>query len=285
MPDENTTSGGERVIETPQEVGTATPMPQSALIRAARTSNLGIPVAIVIAAALIAGAIYMSGSGRPSSVNVQGGINTAQDAQETAEIEVAPVTKEDHIRGNPNAEILIVEYSDYDCPFCRVFHDTMTKIMAKYGADGKIAWVFRNFPLEQLHPAAPKIAEASYCVTELGGNNAFWKFTDALNDSRKIEYGPNNSIKSVEPTDMSRITEFATTAGVDKTKFETCYSSGKYVEQVKADVDAAIKTGARGTPYSIVMVGGQQGVINGAQPYDVVEKIIENLISQIEGGA
>lgn len=247
--------------------------------------NAGIPVAIVIAALLVSGAIYMTGSGKGGNgkVNVQGGIDGAQNAQVTAETEVAPVTKDDHIRGNPNAPIMIVEYSDYDCPFCRVFHDTMTKVMADFGAKGKVAWVYRNFPLEQLHPNAPKIAEASYCVTELGGNDAFWKFTDALNNSRKIEYDANGNIKSVDPTNMTRMSEFAVAGGVDKNKFELCYNSGKYAEKVTSDIQAAAKTGARGTPYSIVLVGDQQGVINGAQPYETVKAIVQNLIDQLDG--
>lgn len=248
-------------------------------------NNLGIPVAIVIAATLIAGAIYMNGIKNTRSVNVQGGIDGAQNAQVTPETYVAPVTKDDHIRGNPNAPIMIVEYSDFDCPFCRIFHDTMNKVMAKFGKDGQVAWVFRQFPIVSLHPDAPKISAASECVAELKGNDAFWTFADKLNDSRKIEYTPDGQLKSVEPTNVSRLSEFAVAAGVDKNKFETCLNSGKYDEKIKADVEAATKTGARGTPYSIVIVGDQQGVINGAQPYEVVEKIISNLITQLGGGA
>jgi protein-disulfide isomerase len=245
---------------------------------------LGIPVAIVIAAALIAGAIYLSGAKKTTSVNVQGGIDGAQKEQVTAEIVVAPITATDHIRGNPNAPIVIVEYSDYDCPFCRVFHDTMVKIMAKYGEGGKVAWVFRQFPLVQLHPDAPKIAIASECVAELEGNEAFWVFTDKLNASRKVEFTPDGNLKSVEPTNITRLAEFAVAAGADKTKFELCLNSGKFDEKIAADVEAAAKTGARGTPYSIVMVGDQQGVVNGAQPFEVVDKIVANLIAQLNGG-
>lgn len=239
---------------------------------------LGIPVAIVIAAALIAGAIIFTGTQKSGSV-VQNG-KTDQNDQVTAEVEIAPVTEKDHIRGNPNAPIMIVEYSDYDCPFCRIFHDTMNKIMAEYGTDGKVAWVFRNFPLVQLHPNAPKIAEASYCVTELGGNDAFWKYTDALNGSRKVEYSPDGNIKNVEPTDMNKMSSFATAAGVDTTKFEACLKSGKYTKAVADDVAAALKTGARGTPYSIIIVGDQKGLINGAQPYETVKQMIDNLLEQ-----
>jgi protein-disulfide isomerase len=258
--------------QTPPEV---TPVPQAYVApQPSWKQNAGIPVAIVVAAALIAGAIYLDGSRGPKApVNVQGGIDGAQNAQVTAEIEVAPVTEKDHIRGNPNAPIMIVEYSDYDCPFCKNFHETMNRIIEEYGASGKVAWVYRHFPLEQLHPNAPRISAAAYCVAEQGGTDAFWKFSDLVFEGREINAA----------TDMKKLPDFAAQSGVDKSKFELCFNSGKYAEQVKADVDAALKTGARGTPHSIVLVGDQQGAINGAQPYETVKQIVENLISQVDG--
>jgi protein-disulfide isomerase len=244
-------------------------------------SSLGIPIAIVIAAALIAGAIVFTGMQKSNGSQVGNGKNTEQQTGETV---VAPVTEKDHIRGNPNAPIMIVEYSDYDCPFCRAFHDTMTKIMNEYGADGKVAWVFRQLPLEQLHPNAPKIAEASECVASIGGNEAFWKFSDALNNSRKIVYGTAGNITSVEPTNMNRMNEFVAAAGVDQAKFTQCLESGKFTAKVEEDVKAGFAAGAKGTPYSILIVGDQQGIINGAQPYEVVKKMIDTVITQMEGG-
>ncbi len=267
MPDQNTPSH-----ESSESMTTPPNTVYSSSNTAAR-NNLGIPVAIVIAAALIAGAIYMSGMKSAGPVNVQGGIDGAQQPEQITP-EVAPVTKDDHIRGNPNAPIVIIEYSDYDCPFCKNFHETMNKIMAKFGTDAKVAWVYRQFPLEQLHKNAPKIAEASECVAEIGGNDAFWKFSDLIFGNREIN----------AQTDIAKLPDYAVQSGVDKNKFETCLNSGKYTEKIAEAVLAASKTGARGTPYSIVMVGDQQGVINGAQPYEVVEKIINNLIIQMEGG-
>ena len=274
MPDENTTSS---------ETTKSSTLVSATAPRSSWKQNIGIPAAIIIAAALIAGAIYLDGSkGGTEKINVQGGIDGAQNKQVTAETVIAPVTEADHIRGNPNAPILIVEYSDYDCPYCRVFHDTMMKIMADFEKSGKVAWVYRQFPLVELHPDAPKMSEAAYCVAEQTGNEGFWKYTDALNNSRKVEYNANGSLKNVEPTDMSRLTEFALAGGVDKAKFELCLSSGTFTEKVDNDVEAAAKTGARGTPYSIIMVGDQQGVLNGAQPYETVRKVIQNLIDQFD---
>lgn len=249
--------------------------PQAPARSTSSAQSMGVPIAIVIAGLIIAGAVYVNGANTAKqAINVQEGINSANQPQQTPEITVAPVTAEDHIRGNPNAPILIVEYSDYDCPFCKNFHETMNRIMDEYGKNGQVAWVYRQFPLEQLHPNAPKISAAAYCVSELGGNEAFWKFSDSVFGNREIN----------AQTDINKLPEYAAQAGVDRSKFELCLKNGTYTEKVKADVEAAFDTGARGTPYSIVMVGEEQGVINGAQPYETVKQIVGNLLSQINGG-
>jgi protein-disulfide isomerase len=84
----------------------------------------------------------------------------------------------DHVRGNKDARFLLVEYSDYSCPFCARFHPTAQQLVEEF--DGELAWVYRHFPLDQLHPTARSEAEASECVAKLAGEDAFWSFTDAL---------------------------------------------------------------------------------------------------------
>ena len=252
MPEENNTSVPSQTRVAPQA-----------------KSSLGIPIAIVLAAALIAGAIVFTGAQKSGSP-LQVGTGT-QKEQITAETEIAPVTDKDHIRGNPNAPIVIVEYSDFECPFCKNFHETMNKIMADYGKDGKVAWVYRQFPIVQLHPNAPKIAAASECVANLGKNDAFWKFADFVFGERAIN----------APTDMTRLPEYAEKSGVDKAKFTACVDAGTYTSQITSDINLAAKAGAKGTPYSILMVGNQQGIINGAQPYETVKQMIETMLSQV----
>lgn len=88
---------------------------------------------------------------------------------------VTPVTDADHVKGSLDASVKIVEYSDYDCPFCGRFHDTMGAVIAE---DSDVAWVYRHLPLAQLHPNAPAVARAAECVAEQGGDEAFWQFTD-----------------------------------------------------------------------------------------------------------
>lgn len=88
---------------------------------------------------------------------------------------VTPVTEADHIKGSLDAPIKVVEYSDFDCPFCSRFHGSMETIIE---SNDDVAWVYRHFPLDSLHPQARAVARASECVAELGGNEAFWIFTD-----------------------------------------------------------------------------------------------------------
>lgn len=230
-------------------------------------SSLGLPIAIVLAAALVAGAIVFNGMQKSGGSQVANVGDTKE--QQTPEIKVAPVTDKDHIRGNPNAPVMIIEYSDFDCPFCKNFHETMNKIMAEYGTEGKVAWVYRQFPLEQLHPNAPKVAEASECVASIGGNDAFWKFTDLVFGERGVN----------EPTNIDKLPDMAERAGADKAQFKECLSSGKFESKVQDSITEGMAAGARGTPYSLLIVGDQQGVINGAQPYMNVKRMIDTVLA------
>ena len=232
--------------------------------------SIAIPVAIVVGFGLIAAAIFFSGrSTAPAPTQITKDAPTAVTKQD-----VKAVDKTDYIKGNPNAPIVIVEYSDYDCPFCKQFNETMQTIMDQYGVGGKVAWVYRQFPIVQLHPNSPRISEAAYCAGDLGGTDAFWKFSDTIFAKREIN----------EKTNMTKLPEYATIAGLDKTAFNACLDSGKFKNKVQESLAEGAKAGAQGTPYSIVMVGEQQAVINGAQPYAVVKQIIDNLITQLDGG-
>lgn len=97
-----------------------------------------------------------------------------------AKIALDPVTEKDHITGNPQADLIIVEYSDPECPFCKRFHETMMQAMDEYGKQGKVAWVYRHFPLDAIHSKARHEAEAIECAGELGGNEKLWEYVNTL---------------------------------------------------------------------------------------------------------
>lgn len=209
----------------------------------------GIVSAIIIAGVLIAGAILLKGNSPKQEANT--GDNTPKNE---IKMDGRAVSKDDHIIGRENAKIVIVEYSDIDCPYCKVFHNTMQRVLEN---STDIAWVFRHYPIPQLHPDAYKKAESTECAWEQGGNEAFWKYTDKL-------FGSEN-------TSLSELPKIATSVGLDVKKFNECLSSGKFTSKVQADIDDGIKAGVNGTPSSFILVDGKViDTIPGAQPYESV---------------
>jgi len=229
-------------------------------------NNLSIPVAIIIAGVLIAGALYL-GTSKGTSTTAGNNQQPQQIAQQTGDIDqMAAVSASDHIRGNPDAPVKIVEYSDTECPFCKRFHDTMKQVMDEYGKDGKVAWVYRQFPLTQLHSKATKEAEATECANELGGPDKFWAYTDRL-----FVVTPSND--GLDPAELPKIAEYV---GLNVQKFNTCLNSGKYVSHIQSDTQNATATGGNGTPWSIVVAkNGKKYPLSGAQPYASVKQLIE----------
>lgn len=101
----------------------------------------------------------------------------AVDTQGT-KLSIRPPSADDHIIGSPTAPIVLVEYSDFQCPFCKMIHPSLKQIVSE--SNGQIAWVYRDFPLYQIHPEAENSANAAECIAALKGNDAFWKFGDAI---------------------------------------------------------------------------------------------------------
>lgn len=227
--------------------------------------NLPTPVAIVIAGAFIAAALFFGMRGTPSAGSLPQQPQAV--AQQTGDLEaMKPIMSDDHIRGDANAPVKIVEYSDTECPFCKRFHSTMQQVIDEYGKDGKVAWVYRHFPLDQLHPKARKESEATECAAELGGNDKFWAYLDRL-----MEVTPANN--GLDPAELPKIAEYV---GLDTAKFNSCLSSGKYAQKIEEHVQNAIATGGNGTPWSIVVSkSGKKYPLSGAQPYDSVKQLIE----------
>lgn len=225
-----------------------------------------MPIAVVIAGVLIAGAVIYSGGKTPTA----GTVNQPQQqqvAQQTGDLEqMTPVTSKDHIRGDINAPVKIVEYSDTECPFCKRFHTTMKEVMDEYGKDGKVAWVYRHFPLDQLHSKARKEAVALECANEQGGNDKFWSYADRL-----YEVTPANN--GLDPAELPKIAQFV---GLDTAKFNTCLGSTKYDKHIEDEVQNAQATGGNGTPWSIVVgKNGKKYPLSGAQPISAIKQLID----------
>jgi predicted DsbA family dithiol-disulfide isomerase len=143
----------------------------------------------------------------------------------------------------------------------------MIEIMKEY--KGKVAWIYRHFPLDVLHKKARKEAEAAECVGYLGGDSAFWLFADKI-----FEVTPSN-----DGLDHNLLPDLAFQAGVDKENFKRCLNEGRYAKNVEEDANEALKMGIRGTPTSIVIApNGKKFLIQGARPYSQVKDVIEEAL-------
>jgi protein-disulfide isomerase len=227
-------------------------------------NQYAVPIAIVVAGLLIAGAVYFTQQTGGGSTTPGG---NAQDVKKASKI-----SEDDWIKGNPDAKIVIVEYSDLECPFCKQFHTTMQRIIDEYGAEGTVAWVYRHFPLTSLHPNAPKHAQAAECVGKLGGNDAFWKFVDAL-----IIANPGNAL-----ADVSRYGEWAELAGVSPAAVNDCVASGETKSIVDAEYANAVAAGGSGTPYNVLFIKGANDpvAVSGALPYENMKGIIDSILAE-----
>ena len=247
--------------------------PSPALVPSATVSSsnsLAVPISIVIAGVLVALSIVFTNGGLNSLAK-----NGSETETETPEgptneelLALAAIQPDDYIRGNPDSEVYILEFSDTECPFCKQFHETMKQVRAEY--ENEVAWVYRHFPLVQLHPTAPREAEALECAGELGGNDVFWAYADQI-----YELTPQGSA-----IPDSQLPVISVTVGLDATAFRECLDSGRFTAEVQKDLDNAVALGGRGTPHSLVISGDQIIPINGAQPFATVKATIDSLLRQ-----
>lgn len=182
---------------------------------------------------------------------------------------VRPVSQErDHIYGNPDAVVSLIEYSDFECPYCKRFHPTTKELVDQ--SDGKVNLVYRHFPLSFHNPGAQTEAEASECAAELGGNDAFWNYSDAI-------YERTTSNGDGFPRDG--LVPLAGELGMDEAKFKECLDSGRHAERVKADLQEGVRIGINGTPGNILLNNktGKALLRPGVQPLDALMESVQTL--------
>ena len=224
--------------------------------------KLSTPVAIITAGFLIMIAIFATNMKTPK-ISDKIPVNDQLDGVVEERIMLEPVSESDHILGDINkAEIVIVEFSDLECPYCKTFHAALQKTFAKYS--GKIAWVYRHFPLDSLHPKARNEALASECAATIGGNDAFWKYIDIIFANTPSNNGLDSALLPV----------FALIIGLNKALFTKCLikdtNGGESLEttqeeKVSADYQDGVRAGVTGTPHSILILkDGTQIPIKGA---------------------
>ncbi len=205
----------------------------------------------------------MLGDGLPSkSAKVAAptaAVPTAPSAPAAAPVAGATpvITDADHIRGDVNAPVTIVEYSDFECPFCSRFHPTMMQVLDAY--EGQVRWVYRHFPLS-FHPEAEPSAIASECAAEQG---KFWEYADALFANQTM-------------LGSTLYTSLAADLGLNASSFADCMSTRKYASDVQADQASGVAEGVTGTPGTIIIgADGSTQLVPGAVPYAQIAAMID----------
>ena len=187
----------------------------------------------------------------------------AQQAKHQIEIKLsAPVEPRFEVdiskaayRGNKNAPVTIVEFSDFQCPYCTRVNTTLSQLTDEYG--DKVQVVFKHFPLSSIHPEAIKAAEASECAQEQGMNE-FWLLHDKMfSQQRSLSVG--------------LIKDMAKELGLESEKFNQCLMSEKYAQRVADDTKEALSLGVKSTP--AFFINGR--FLNGAQPFEIFKNIID----------
>lgn len=185
---------------------------------------------------------------------------------------VRPPDRSDHILGNPNAPVKIIEFSDLECLFCKVFHSTMLDVMESYGKSGKVAWVYRHLPIDTLHSKARTEAVAAECAGELGGGDVFWEYIKKIFEVTPSDNGLN----------LGLLPEIAHEFGIDTAEFKECLESGKYDAHIEEDLNDAINSGASGAPYSIAFIKNKKTmVIPGSKDSEIILLIIDKMLKEL----
>ena len=214
-----------------------------------------IPAAILIAGALIAGSVFYS--------NRNPGDQTANPIG-TSKVEVS--ADDDPFLGPENAKVVIIEFSDYQCPFCRSFwRGALNQIKSEYIDSGKsVKFVYRDFPLTSLHPMAVKYAEAAECAQDQG---RYFEMHDKI--FQEQDKSGQGTISAYGVDDVKR---WALEIGLNGSEFNQCLDSGRYTDEVRQDFEDGSKAGADGTP--TVFINGR--IVVGSQQFEVFKQIIDS---------
>lgn len=197
---------------------------------------------------------------------------TATDTTAPTFSDVAKVTDSDYIRGDKNAKLTLISYSDLECPYCKTFHPTLKQLLSDY--NGEVNVVFRNYPLS-FHANAPKEGEAALCVAKLGGADKYWSFIDKIFE-RTTSNGTGFSLTALGP--------LAKEVGVNQDKFQKCLDDGDMAQRVKDETADGNTGGVTGTPSTLIVdakTGKTLGGIPGAYPLDQAKGFIDQALTKI----
>lgn len=240
-----------------------------------KNSSWLVPFAIVVCVLLIGGAVYYKDKLPKSDKDTKAGSISAelksllQPAEGIKVENFRAVDSSDKILGSMDAPVKFVVYTDLECPACQYFHKQLKTIEPTYVASGKVAIVYRDFPLDSLHAKSRNEFLAAECVNDIGGNDKFWKFIDRI-----FEISPTN-----DGLDPAKLGETAKELAIDTKSYEACMSAKKFADKIQASVSEGEKLGVNGTPFFMVVAKDQLIPVFGALPADRLGAAIDMLIS------
>ncbi len=219
-----------------------------------KNNNYILPASIIVGAVLISGSIiYLVG-------------NSKNTGTQTGNADALKETSQDVILGDPKAPVTLVEYADYQCPYCSRFYSTTEQsIRENYVKSGKVKIVSRNFQF--LGPESELAGQAADCAKEQG---KFWAYHDSIYNAEIKDGNKENSGN----LNKDLFVQIAKDNGLDVNKFTSCYDSGKYADAVKQETQTAASLGVNSTP--TIFVNGQ--MVKGALPFDQFKAIIESAL-------
>ena len=217
--------------------------------------ELSPSVAIIICGVIIAAAIVFINR-FPGPVTAA---PAAQQGGQYANVNVPAPSEADHVYGSRTAKIFLIEYSDFQCPFCSRVNPTLKSLVDE--SDGEIAWIYRHFPLESIHSEARPSAIASECVTAQLGNDGFWIFMDRV-------------FANQQSMSAALYSSIAGEMGINPIAYNTCVASGTYDALIDQHSGEAAAAGGTGTPFTVVYGGGQQVPVSGAVPLNQWQAVI-----------
>lgn len=245
-------------------------------------SFLTTPVAILLGAMLISIAILMSGgiikiaprtAGTGANIPATPSVVPQQAPQQPTSSKVS--VDDDPVLGSKDAKVTLIEFSDYECPFCKRHFDQVYPSLKKdYLDTGKVKMVFRDYPLPFHDPMATFEAGAANCAREQGGDNAYFKFHDEI--FKRTKSNGNGLTKD-------EVYQIAADLGLNQANLKVCADSGKFSEEIKKDVADGSSAGVSGTPSFFIGKSDQSGTITGqiivgAQPYTAFQSAIDPLL-------
>lgn len=235
-------------------------------------NKLFLPASILIAGLMIGGAVLYTSSGSPKIAANTGTAAIQQGAGGTGEQAGGVINvsaDDDAVLGSSDAPVTIIEFSDFQCPFCRkLYKETLPQIKKEYLLTGKAKFVYRDFPLVQIHPGATPAAEGAECAKEQG---KFWEMHDAIFDEQEKQGSGTVQFTADD------IKKWAAKIGLNASKFNQCLDSGKYKQEVEKDIADGSSAGVTGTP--AVFVNGR--IIVGAQPFATFKAIIDEELKKL----